>query len=473
MADPPRRMLWGGRFGSGPGEDMMRLTASIATDIRLLEVDLAATKAHARALVVGGLLDDAALGEIEAACDRLLAEWRAGTLVPTAADEDVHSLVERELTERLGETGARIHAGRSRNDLVATEFRLWCRARSAELVRLSSGLIEVLAQRALEHKDSVMPGYTHLQRAQPVSLGYHLLAHGWALLRDARRFEAARAAADESALGAGALAGTTLPLDPEVAARELGFATVFDNAMDAVAQRDFACDLLYASALCGVHLSRLAEEVVLWSSTEFGFVRLPDDWSTGSSMMPQKRNPDLAELVRGRSAVGIGDLTAMLALIKGLPLAYDRDLQEDKEIVFGAVDRISGCLQGMTGMMAALDFSVDHLAAAAAGGGTWATDLAEALVSRGVPFRAAHEATGHLVASFEERGIDLSAADVAMLREHHESFDSSEITFADPRVGMTARRSPGGTAPSVVALQANALLEQANALSSADVGPTG
>jgi argininosuccinate lyase len=457
-------MLWGGRFDSGPDEVMMLLTTSIAVDMRLLEQDLAATKAHARVLVAAGLLDEAALGEVEAECDTLLAESRAGTLLPAPADEDVHSLVERELTERLGETGSRIHAGRSRNDLVATDFRLWCRDRSSDLVRLATGLIEVLARRALEHNDSVMPGYTHLQRAQPVSLGFHLLAHAWAFLRDARRFEAARSAADESALGAGALAGTTLPLEPEVAARELGFAGVFDNAMDAVAQRDFACDLLYASALCGVHLSRLAEEVALWSSAEFGFVRLPDEWSTGSSMMPQKRNPDLAELVRGRSAGGIGDLTAMLTLLKGLPLAYNRDLQEDKEIVFGSVDRISGCLEGMAGMMDDLDFRVEDLAGAAARGGTWATDLAEALVSRGVPFRAAHAATGRLVASLEQRGMDLSEADIALLQEHHESFEPSDVSFADPRVGMTARGGPGGTAPHIVALQAHALLDSANSL---------
>jgi argininosuccinate lyase len=456
-------MLWGGRFGSGPDDLMMRLTTSIAVDIRLLEQDLAATKAHGHVLVSAGLLDDVALSEVEETCDALLAEWRAGTLSPASTDEDVHSLVERELTERLGETGARIHAGRSRNDLVATDLRLWCRDRSAELVRHAAELIEVLARRALEHKDSVMPGYTHLQRAQPVSLGFHLLAHGWGLLRDARRFEAARAAADESALGAGALAGTTLPLDPDVAARELGFAGVFDNAMDAVAQRDFACDLLYAAAVCGVHLSRLAEEIVLWSSTEFAFIRLPDEWSTGSSMMPQKRNPDLAELVRGRSAAGIGDLTAMLALLKGLPLAYDRDLQEDKELVFGAADRIAGCLEGMARMIAALDFSVERLGATA-GAGTWATDLAEALVARGVPFRAAHEATGRLVASLEERGMNLSAADEAFLKQHHSSFEAADLDLADPRVGMTARSGPGGTAPHLVAVQARALVEGAAAV---------
>ena len=442
----------------------MRLTTSIPIDIRLFEHDLAATKAHARALVAAGLLDAAALGEVAAECDTLLAEWRAGSLVTASTDEDVHSLVERELTQRLGATGARIHAGRSRNDLVATDFRLWCRARSSDLVRQTAALIEVLARRALEHKDTVMPGYTHLQRAQPVSLGFHLLAHGWALLRDAGRFEAARLAADESALGAGALAGTTLPIEPDVAARELGFGSVFDNAMDAVAQRDFACDLLYASALCGVHLSRLAEEVVIWSSAEFGFVRLPDHWSTGSSMMPQKRNPDLAELVRGRTAVGIGDLTSMLTLLKGLPLAYDRDLQEDKEIVFGAVDRVSGSLEGMAGMMGDLEFAEENLVVAAATGGTWATDVAEALVGRGVPFRIAHEATGRLVASLEERGLDLSGADMAVLTDHHESFEATDLGFADPRVGMTARRGPGGTAPHVVATQAHALLERAIAL---------
>ena len=442
----------------------MRLTTSLPIDIRLLEHDLAATKAHARALVSAGLLDAAALGEVAAECDTLLVEWRAGSLVPASTDEDVHSLVERELTERLGETGARIHAGRSRNDLVATDLRLWCRARSSDLVRQTAALIEVLVRRALEHTETVMPGYTHLQRAQPVSLGFHMLAHGWAFLRDAGRFEAARLAADESTLGAGALAGTTLPIEPDVAARELGFGSVFDNAMDAVAQRDFACDLLYASALCGVHLSRLAEEVVIWSSAEFGFVRLPNDWSTGSSMMPQKRNPDLAELVRGRSALGIGDLTALLTLLKGLPLAYDRDLQEDKEILFGAVERISGSLEGMAGMMSDLEFAEENLMEAANAGGTWATDLAEALVGRGVPFRVAHEATGRLVAALEERQIDLSGADSAALTEHHELFDATDLGFADPRAGMTARRGPGGTAPHAVATQAHALLERVKAM---------
>lgn len=457
-------MLWGGRFGAGPDEVMLRLTASAHVDVRLIEEDLAATRAHGRALVAAGLLADGELGEIEAACDSLLAEARAGTLAPAATDEDVHSMVERELTERLGDTGARIHAGRSRNDLVATDFRLWCRMRSEELVGSTAELISVLARRALEHKDTVMPGYTHLQRAQPVSLGFHLLAHGSALLRDATRFAAARAAADESALGAGALAGTTLPIDPDVTRGELGFSRTFDNAMDAVAQRDFACDLLYAAALCGVHLSRLAEEIVLWSSAEFGFVRLPDDWSTGSSMMPQKRNPDLPELIRGRAAAGIGDLTAMLALLKGLPLAYNRDLQEDKELTFRAIDRVAGCLKGMTGMLAALAFSTERLAAAAEGAGMWATDLAEVLVGRGVPFRAAHEATGRLVATLEERGMALSQVDEALLHEHHTDLQASDIKFADPRVGMTARRGPGGTAPHIVVEQAHALIQRASAL---------
>ena len=457
-------MLWGGRFGAGPGETMLRLTSSIDVDIRLIKEDLAATVAHARVLAAAGLIDESAPGDVEAECDTLLAQSIAGTLAPASTDEDVHSMVERELTERLGETGARIHAGRSRNDLVATDLRLWCKEQASKQVRLTVELIEVLAGRAIEHKDTVMPGYTHLQRAQPVSIGFHLLAHGWALLRDAGRFVAAGSAADESALGAGALAGTGLPLDAELAARELGLARVYDNAMDAVAQRDFVCDLLYAIALCGVHLSRLAEEIVLWSSAEFGFVRLPDEWSTGSSMMPQKRNPDLAELVRGRSAGGIGDLTAMLTLLKGLPLAYDRDLQEDKEIVFRSADRLSGCLEGMIGMMGAMRFSDERLAAAAAGGAMWATDVAEALVARGVPFRAAHEATGRLVATLENQEIELADAGEVVLEGRPPQFEAADTAYADPRVGMAARRSRGGTAPDIVAKGADDLSNRAIAL---------
>ena len=449
-------MPWGGRFTSSPSDVMMRLTSSTGVDMALLECDARATKAHARVLVDAQILDDADLDQIDRALDELVDAWRAGTIAPDQADEDVHSLVERELTERLGELGARIHAGRSRNDLVAQDLRLWCRDACAELTSLLDGLIETLVGRAEEHAGTLMPGFTHLQPAQPVSVGFHLLAHGFALARDRDRFGAARAAADVGVLGAGALAGTTLPLDPQVAASALGCRTVFDNAMDAVADRDFACDLLYALAVLGVHLSRMGEEIVMWTSPQWGFARLPDAWSTGSSMMPQKRNPDMAELVRGRAAAPIGELNSLLVLIKGLPLAYDRDLQEDKAFVFRSVERARGCLRGMTAMIAGLDFDEARLEEAASFEGSWATDAAELLVTRGLPFRSAHEVTGRLVATVERAGGTLTED---LLETHHELLAGSDLDGLSPRRSLERRRSHGGPAPERVAEQVERLLE--------------
>ena len=448
-----REPLWGGRFGAGPAPEMLRLTSSIDVDIALLPYDLAATKAHVRALEKAGLLDADAVFAIEDGCDSILSAVRAGDLVPEPNEEDVHSFVERVLTERLGDVGRRIHAGRSRNDLVATGLRLWCRDAATDLKQALGDLVSTVARIAEGHVDTVMPGYTHLQRAQPVSLGFHLAAHGSALVRDGTRFEAARAAADVSALGAGALAGTTLPIDPSVAASELGFASTFDNAMDAVSDRDFAIDLAYAAALCCVHLSRIGEEVVLWTSSEFGFAKLDDRWSSGSSMMPQKRNPDVAELVRGRAAPAIGELTSLLALVKGLPLAYDRDLQEDKALVFAIVARTRGCIEAMTHLLASLTFDTERLAEAARGGGAWATDVAEALVARGVPFRTAHEKVGSLVAHLESQGLsayDLTGDDLAAIDD---VFIPGDLDHLDPARGMTARNNPGGAAPERVTEQ--------------------
>jgi argininosuccinate lyase len=446
-------MLWEGRFAQPPHPDMLRLTASVATDIRLLDADLRATRAHARALCKAGLLDEPQRDAIDAACDALRDEGRAGRLHVEHSDEDVHSLVERLLTERLGDVGARIHAGRSRNDLVATDLRLWCRDAAADLVARAVTLASTLARRAEEHVDTVMPGYTHLQRAQPVTLGFHLAAHAFAVARDAGRFTGARDAADCSVLGAGALAGTTLPLEPSVAAEELAFAGLFDNAMDAVADRDFACELLFAAALCGVHLARFAEEVVVWTSAEFGFAALPDEWSTGSSMMPQKRNPDLAELIRARAAGGIADLVGLLGVLKGVPLAYARDLQEDKGYVFGAVDRIAGALEGSAHLIAALSFDVERLERAATESGAWATDVAEALVARGVPFRSAHASVGRLVAALDARGAGLADATSEELRNAHPLLGRNDTIRADARASVAARASHGGTAPTEVARQ--------------------
>lgn len=450
-------MLWGGRFDSGPDPEMLDLSVSVDVDMQLLPHDLEATKAHTRSLVAAGLLDPDAIEAVDATCAEILEAWSSGSLSPSPEDEDVHSVVERELTDRLGDVGRSIHAGRSRNDLVATDLRLWCVAASRGLVSEIDRAIEALCDIATEHVETVMPGYTHLQRAQPVTLGYHLAAHGFALLRDRDRVLAAMKAADVSSLGAGALAGTTLPLDPEVAASYLGSARVFENAMDAVSDRDFAADLIYACTMLGAHLSRLAEEVILWTSSEFGFARLDDRWSTGSSMMPQKRNPDLAELSRGRAGTLIGDLTGFLALLKGLPLAYDRDLQEDKAIVFRAVATARRVLIASTRTVQALTFDKDRTLRAAGESGMWATDVAEALVTRGVPFRIAHAAAGELVARLEERGIGLADAPDDLLASVHEKLKAEDRGLADPRRAVEARSIKGGPAPARVREQIAAL----------------
>ena len=442
--------MWGGRFAASPSAEMIRLTASVDVDLALLECDARATKVHARVLVAAGLLDETDLGPIDETLDALVELWRNDELSPGPTDEDVHSLVERELTERLGETGARIHAGRSRNDLVAQDLRLWCRDAAHELIEDVSALLTTIAGRAEEHVDTLMPGLTHLQPAQPVTVGFHLLAHGFALARDIDRLSAARDAADVGVLGAGALAGTTLPLDAAIGARELGCRGLFDNAMDAVSDRDFACDLVYATAMMGVHLSRMAEEIVLWTSPLVGFAHLPDEWSTGSSMMPQKRNPDMAELVRGRASGPIGELTSLLTLLKGLPLAYARDLQEDKALVFKAVERARGCLAGMAAMVSGLTFDETRLEAAANLGGSWATDVAELLVARGLPFREAHEVAGRLVAVVERAGGRLTEK---LLESQHELLRGADLERLSPLVSVAARSSRGGPSPETVAEQ--------------------
>ena len=449
--------MWGGRFGAGPDPEMFALTQSVDVDIALLGADAAATKAHARVLAKVDLLSADEVSAIDGVLDELVRQWRVGEVVPAPEDEDVHSLVERTLIQTLGETGRKIHAGRSRNDLVATDVRLYSKDAAAALGDAVRKLISVLADRAEAHTETVMPGFTHVQPAQPVSVGFHLAAHGFAFLRDLDRIERAGKSADVSVLGAGALAGTTLSLDATVATAELGFGGTFDNAMDAVSDRDFVCDLLYAMSLLGVHLSRLAEEIVLWATPAFGFARVPDEWSTGSSMMPQKRNPDMAELIRGRAAPAIGDLNSMLVLLKGLPLAYDRDLQEDKELLFRSVDRALGCVQGMTAMIEGLKFDEARLAAAAEEGAMWATDLAEILVTRGVPFREAHEVVGGVVAVLENAGTVL---DDEILGGVHDAFVPGDAALVDPDRGMRARISHGATAPARVAEQIEALRDR-------------
>jgi argininosuccinate lyase len=365
-------------------------------DFELYTYDIAGSIAHARGLAAAGLLSASQLTAIERGLRRVRRELDAGKLSFLDTDEDIHTAVERRLTE-ITPAGAALHAGRSRNDQVALDLRLYCRDAASELVAAVAAAVGALAAQAHAHASWAMPGYTHLQRAQPVTVGHHLLAHAEPLLRDAERFRHAYASADEMPLGSGALAGTTLPLLREVVARELAFERLTANSMDAVADRDFALDLVYACMCAAIHLSRLGEDVAVWASSEFGFVRLADEIATGSSLMPQKKNPDIAELLRGRSGRAVGSLVALATVLKGLPLAYDRDLQEDKPAIFAAVDAALDSLRAAELLVQHLEFDRDRLAAAAADAGLLATDVAEALVRSGKPFREAHLEVGRQV----------------------------------------------------------------------------
>jgi argininosuccinate lyase len=401
--------LWSGRLAGGLDPVILDFTASLEVDRRLLPFDLRASSVHVRMLARQGLLEPELAEQIVEALTRVEVE-------PDAVDEDVHSAIER----RLGELGPRVHAGRSRNDQVQTAMRLWVKdacSRAAAAVRELGG---ALLGQAGSAGQVVMPGYTHGQRAQPVWLGQHLAAHAWALVRDLRRLAAVSDAADVCPLGAGALAGSSLPLDPEWAAAELGFARRFENPLDAVSDRDYVSGLVYASALCMVHLSRLAEELVLWTSDEYGFAELDDSAATGSSMMPQKKNPDAAELARGKAGTAIGRLAGLLATLKGLPLAYNRDLQEDKRAAFEQVDDLLGALAALTVCVRGLSFRPERMAAAANDGATVATDVAEQLVREGVAFREAHRQVAERIAA-GERFTKPSAEEAAASRQSHEA----------------------------------------------------
>jgi argininosuccinate lyase len=385
-------------LGSGGGllPELERFSSSLDADFDLYPFDIAGSIAHARGLAGSGILSAAQLTAIVRGLRRVKRELDAHTFVFLDTDEDIHTAVERRLTD-ITPAGAALHAGRSRNDQVALDLRLYCRRAASELVHETAGAVDALAVKAGGHAGWAMPGYTHLQRAQPVTVGHHLLAHAEPLLRDAERFRNAYAAADEMPLGSGALAGTTLPLLREVVAKELGFERVTANSMDAVADRDFALDIVYACVCASIHLSRLGEDVALWASSEFGFVRLADEIATGSSLMPQKKNPDIAELLRGRSGRALGSLVALATVLKGLPLAYDRDLQEDKPAVFAAVDNALDSLRAASLLVQHLEFDEERLAAASADPGLLATDAAEALVRSGTPFRKAHQAIARQV----------------------------------------------------------------------------
>jgi argininosuccinate lyase len=441
--------LWHGRFGAGPADELLAYTASLPFDQRLAADDIAGSRAHVRGLVRVGLLDADEASAVLAALDTVADELAAETFAFVPSDEDIHTAVERRVTELAGPAGAKLHTGRSRNDQVATDLRLWCKRELRAVAGRVLELQAVLAARADEVGDAALPGYTHLQRAQPVLLAHHLLAHGWALARDVDRLLATIARLDVSPLGAGALAGSSLPLDPHGTAVDLGFAAPFDNSLDAVSDRDFVAEALFDLALIGVHLSRIGEEWVLWTSDELGFARLDDAYATGSSMLPQKKNPDIAELARGKTGRLVGHVAGFLTTLKGLPLAYNRDLQEDKEPLFDAVDQVSLGLGALAGMIATATFAVDRMTAAASAPTMAATDLAEWLVARGVPFREAHAVVGALVrASLEPGGPSL--ADLVAADEH---LGPEAAALVAPGVAVRRRRTPGGGGPEPVAAQ--------------------
>jgi argininosuccinate lyase len=392
-----RSQLWAGRFDGGPAEALQRLNDSLPFDRRMFAEDIEGSRAHVTMLNEVGILTVDERGSILDALDLVQEEMETGRFEPAPGDEDIHTAVERRVTEITPDAGGKIHTGRSRNDQVATDLRLWTKRELRELAQLVIKFQETLLSRAEEVGDAYLPAYTHLQQAQPVTLAHHLLAHCWALSRDVERLAQTLDRVDVSPLGAGALAGSSLPLDPVRTAELLDFGGVFDNSLDAVSDRDFVAEALFDLSLLGVHLSRIGEELILWSTTEFGFVSLDDAFSTGSSMMPQKKNPDIAELARGKAGRLIGHLTGFLATLKGLPLTYNKDLQEDKEPLFDACDTVRLTLLAVDGMVSTLVFDTDRMAAQADNPFAAATDLAEYLVKQGMPFRAAHHVVGSLV----------------------------------------------------------------------------
>jgi argininosuccinate lyase len=446
--------LWGGRFTGGPADALAALSRSTHFDWRLAPHDIAGSRAHARVLHRAGLLDDDGLATMLAGLDRLLADVRSGAFAAAEDDEDVHTALERGLIERAGpDVGGRLRAGRSRNDQIATLGRMYLREHARLVGGLLLDVVEALLAQARTHLGAPMPGRTHLQHAQPVLLSHHLLAHAWALLRDVDRLRDWDGRADVSPYGSGALAGSSLGLDPEAVAADLGFSRATENSIDGTASRDVYAEFSFVAAMAAVDVSRLAEEVILWATKEFSFVTLDDAYSTGSSIMPQKKNPDVAELARGKAGRLVGDLAGLLTTLKGLPLAYNRDLQEDKEPVFDAVDTLEVLLPAVAGMVSTLTFHTGRMAELAPQGFSLATDVAEWLVREGVPFRVAHEVAGECVRVCEERGSelwDLTDDDLAGISPHLTP-DVREVLSVEG--SLASRSGKGGTAPDRVAEQ--------------------
>ncbi len=461
-SDQPTR-LWGGRFKGGPADAMAALSASVHFDWRLAPYDIEQTRAHAKVLQAAGLLGADELALVDSALTAIAAAVASGAMVPDARDEDVHTAIERALIERLGDLGGKLRAGRSRNDQVATDFRMYLRDHARFIAVAVIDLMDAFVVQAKQNVETFSPGFTHLQHAQPVSFGHELAKHVHALARDLERLSDWDARAARSPLGAGALAGSSLGLDPEAVAIALGFDSALGNSIDAVSDRDWVAEFLFVGAMLGVHLSRIGEEVVLMTSREFGWASLDDAWSTGSSIMPQKKNPDVAELARGKSGRLIGNLTGLLATLKGLPFAYNRDLQEDKEPVFDTVEQLLLVLPAMTGMISTLTFNTELMAGSAPQGFALATDIAEWLVRQGVPFREAHEIAGACVRAAELRGVelwDLSPSEFSEISGYLTPEVSAVLTLQG---SLDSRSAFGGTAPVRVREQLANLTEQ-NAL---------
>jgi argininosuccinate lyase len=453
--------LWGGRFEGGPAAVMAEINASIPFDKRLWRQDIAGSKAHVAMLGRQGIIDADAAGRIADGLSQVEAEYAAGGVPVDLALEDIHMTVETRLAAIVGPDAGRLHTARSRNDQVATDFRLWVRDCVDGHLAAIRTLAGVLAARALEHHATVMPGFTHLQVAQPVTLGHHLMAYVEMLKRDFGRFRDCRGRLNQCPLGAAALAGTGFPIDRAATAAALGFDAPTANSLDSVSDRDFAIEYLTAATQCALHLSRLAEEIILWASQPFGWVRLPDQWSTGSSIMPQKKNPDAAELVRGHSGRILGLMTGLMVTMKGLPLAYSKDMQDDKEPVFLGADLLELSLAACAGMMETIAFVPERMRAAAASGFSTATDLADWLVREGgVPFREAHHITGRAVKAAEAAGVMLDGLSLAQLQAIDARIDARVFDVLSVEASVSSRKSEGGTAPERVKAAAEAAIAE-------------
>ncbi|OOY19247.1 argininosuccinate lyase [Thioclava sp. DLFJ5-1] len=446
--------MWGGRFAAGPDAIMEAINASIGYDQRLYAQDIRGSRAHAAMLAAQGIISDKDAEAIGEGLLTVLSEIEAGGFPFSTALEDIHMNVEARLKEVIGEPAGRLHTARSRNDQVATDFRLWVREQCDAAISGLDTLIRAALTRAEEGADWVMPGFTHLQTAQPVTFGHHMMAYVEMFARDKSRFEDARKRMNECPLGAAALAGTGFPIDRHATAEALGFDRPMANSLDAVSDRDFALEFLSAGSICAVHMSRLAEELVIWSSAQFRFVAMSDKWSTGSSIMPQKRNPDAAELIRAKIGRILGASVALFTVMKGLPLAYSKDMQEDKEQVFDAADNLMLALAAMAGMIGDMTVNADKLEAAASGGFSTATDLADWLVREaGLPFRDAHHVTGSLVAIAEEKGCDLPDLSLEQMQSINPAITESVFDVLGVHNSVASRQSYGGTAPDQVRAQ--------------------